>query len=261
MVRLITRLRNALSSGSERALAVRAALLETQAERGRIELEPLTTSRRDQPCFTARLEQVLEDSIVIDMPVCDGVPHPLARYESHLVIITRADGCLVGSTRVIGRTSIPSAGGDILHGYRLEIPASLQPIERRRERRLLLGDDRLREAELFVYTHKGPILGRVEDISAGGARLSCRNGHNHLQPGQQAHFRLDLPQTIGLVEEIAHIMGVEADAETGNTMVRLRFDQRVPQIAEALRRRRERCGRAEIVTRRQSVADQQSECV
>jgi hypothetical protein len=140
---------------------------------------------------------------------------------------------------VIGRARIASAGGDVLHGYRLEMPESLQTHERRREPRLLLGDDDLREAELMVYTHRGPILGRVEDISAGGARLSCRNGHDRLEPGQQALFRVVL-QGIGTVEEIAHVVDALPDEESGHLIVRLLFDRRVERIADVMRARARR---------------------
>jgi hypothetical protein len=217
---------------------VRTVLTWAQRSRARVELEPLTMTTRMPVALTARIEHVLEDAFVVSQPVVDGVVRPLGRFETYRLAIASPQGRMTGDTQALGRIKIATAGDALLYGYRLSLPPRIQISRRRRDLEILMGRDTVREGELYIINHRGPVLGLVEEVSATGARLLCRNGRNHIAVGQDAFLKLDLPDPLGPIREMVSVTSVDPDEETGCLNVRVAFEKRNQRISDVLRRAR-----------------------
>ncbi len=213
---------------------VRDALLEAQKTRARLELEPLTPTSKLGTVLRTSVEQVQRDAFDVGQPTADGKPRQLARYEPYRISFLLDRGRIIGQTEAQGRVKIPAGGGQTLYGYRLAFPATLHAIDLRREMRLLLGNDLVREAKLQLLGRAGPVMGLVKDISATGASLICRNADEHVRRSQQAHFKLDLPEPIGELREMVTIVGVEPDPQSDGVLVRIVFQKKVQAMVDVL---------------------------
>ena len=179
------------------------------------------------------IEEVRDDCFVIAMPVNVGVTRQLARFGLYTVAFDGPGGRLSGQSRAIARTRVSTVDGLTIPGYRMEIPSALHTEERRSELRALLGGDLATEGELRVLSHPGTIYGVVEDLSAGGARIRCRNAPTGLHDGDRGIFLLDLPEPIGEVNEMVRLLAVEVLPDGGHS-VRVQFRDRNQAIAKAL---------------------------
>jgi hypothetical protein len=232
--RLFSRVRDALASRQGQSSDVRRLLQEAMRSRTRIELVSLTGGESDGGTIATVIERVREDDVVIDRPAVGGIIRMLGRFEHFTLTFVANIGTVTGETQALGRVRIATEGEAELYGYRLAIPRALHVLDRRRSSRGLLGSS-IVEAELHVYSHRGPILGIVEDISPGGARLRCRNAGRHLQPGQRVPFTLTLPAPIGVIMETVTIVGLEPDPALASLTVRISFPRKNQKIADALR--------------------------
>jgi len=175
------------------------------------------------------------DGFVITQPTCDGHVRPLARYEWFRLSLTVPEGVISGTTQVLGRFKSRS-DGNVIFGYRMSMPETIDTTYRRRDLETLMGDNALREAELHVFGRQGPIHGLVEDMNSSGAQLRCRNGGQHLRCGEEAFFKMNLSDTIGSIWEPAQIVAAEMCPETSSITVRVTFASPNHAIGEALRR-------------------------
>jgi len=213
---------------------VREILAQAIETRARVELLPSLRGTGDERPFVTTVEELGEEGMVVAMPSLGGAARPLGRFESYRMTITHAQKAWTGSTGSLGRMRYRSISGAMQPGYRLTYPEVLEPIDRRREMRLVLGADTLREASLQVAHRNGPIFGIVEDISARGLRLRCRNAASDLAEGTEGHVRLELSSAIGSIAEMVRVVGLDTDGKTGDTVVRAVFLQPVEAINRVL---------------------------
>ncbi|MBT8485368.1 MAG: hypothetical protein HKO59_02950 [Phycisphaerales bacterium] len=227
----LTRIRESWN-GEE--IDVRATVARAQDTRARVELTPEVATAANGGTLVTQIERVDDRSIVVIQPTANGAVRPLARFESYAIAISTPVGRVHGKTRTLGRVKIRAADGGTLYGYRLALPERFDVRERRSETRILLGAE-AREAELHVLSHKGAIHGLVADISAGGARLLCRNAGDHLEAGALAYFKLELPAPVGAISETVVVLGVDPVEGQTATTVRVAFEKRNVRIADAIR--------------------------
>lgn len=237
-------MRDALSAPNGASVNVRAALIEAQRTRARIDLEPMSGSGENRPSLATNVEMVLDTTFLVMRPMVGGVVRMLGRYEHYRMSFMGAEGRLTGETQSLGRTRIPNDAAQALYGYKLRLPEELTVIDRRRGLRKLMGKDLLREAELFVLGRRGPILGLVENLDAGGVSLRCRNAHGHLERGQLAEFRIRLPEPVGTIEETVQVTEIEPVTHRGVLRVRVAFLRRNDAIGDALHTDKRRGGAA-----------------
>lgn len=228
-------LRNALLGRDEVSPAVRAALLELQKSRAKLELEPVAGGGDKRLVMTTKVEQVRPDCFIVSRPIAHGAMQALGRYEHYQMRFDTPEGRTVARTQATARVRIPSSGGTVLYGHKMVFPDALQLEKPRRPVSALVGDDSVREAQLLVLGRKGPILGLVQDLDANGARLHCRNAGESLRPGQQAYLKLDLPDPVGELEEPVKITGLEPSHRPGVVTVRVAFRDKNDRIHEVLR--------------------------
>ena len=166
---------------------------------------------------------VLDDTFLVARPMVGGVVRMLGRYEHYTVSFMGADGRVTGKTQALGRARIPTDGGQTIPGYKMALPEELQLVDRRRGLRTLLGKDLVREAELHVLGRRGPILGLVDNLTPGGARLQCRNAAGHLHRGQNAEFKITLPDPVGAIQETVQITEISPATGAGVLTVGVTF--------------------------------------
>jgi len=213
-----------------------ATLAEAQRICARVELEPVTATTDESLTLRTTIEAVHEDAFIVTKPVAGGVVRPLARFEPHDLRFVGSRGLVLGRTHALGRYKMPNGADGFIYGYRLALPETLRLVEPRQPLRKLFGRDCVREAELHVLSHRGPIHGLLEDISPGGARLLCRNAPGHLAGGASALFKVELPEPVGSLQQMVRITGVESVPERGALRVRIAFEKKNEAIAAALRK-------------------------
>jgi hypothetical protein len=229
----LSQLRDALFGHEEAPPEVRAALLELQKSRAKLELEPLAGSGDKPLLLTTKVEQVRKDCFIVSRPTAGGAMQSLGRYEHYRMRFDTPEGRTLAKTQATSRVRIPSSGGTVLYGHKMAFPTALQIEKPRRPVSALMGDD-LREAQLIVLGRNGPILGLVQDLDAGGARLHCRNAGRDLRPGQQGYLKLELPAPVGHLEEPVKITGIEPSRRPGEVTLRVAFRDKNDRIHEAL---------------------------
>lgn len=229
-------MRDALSVPDDGPINVRAALIDAQRARTRVDLQPLSGADGASPAAT--IEMVLDTTFLITRPMVGGVVRLLGRYERYRMVFNGGDGRLAGETQALGRTRIPNDAGEPLYGYKMRLPETLLTVDRRRGLRRLLGRDLVREAELHVLGRRGPILGLVDTLDAGGATLRCRNAGDHLHHGQNAEFKITLPDPVGVIEETVQVTDLTPAPEPGVLQVRVLFLKRNETIGDVLRQER-----------------------
>jgi hypothetical protein len=226
---------NALFGHAAAPAEVRAALLELQKSRAKLELEPLAGGGEKPLVMTTKVEQVRESCFIVSRPIAGGAMQSLGRYEHYRMRFDTPDGRTVALTQATVRVRIPSSGGAVLYGHKMVLPASLQLEKPLRPVSALMGDDHVREAQLIVLGRSGPILGLVQDLDASGARLHCRNADENLRPGQQGYLKLSLPDSVGDLEEPVKVTGIEPSRRPGEVTVRVAFRDKNDRIDEILR--------------------------
>lgn len=202
--------------------------------RCRVELLPVHRGGTEQRPFVTTIEELGEGGFVVALPTLGGVVRPLGRFESYQLSIEHPQKVYSGSTGSLGRMRFRSSARATQSGYRLTYPESLKATERRRDVRKVLGADTLREASIQIAHRKGPMLGLVEDISARGIRVRCRNGAADIRDGAQGLLRLELAEPIGEIAEMIRIVGVESDEQSGDMVLRAIFIHPVEAIAKVL---------------------------
>ncbi|MCP3904969.1 MAG: hypothetical protein GY715_15200 [Planctomycetes bacterium] len=248
MASFLSKLREYLERPESTPVEVRETLEEARRLSARIELDPITPTTDEPLTLRATVEAVQEDAFVVTKPVAGGLVRPLARFEPHELRFVGSRGLVTGRTHALGRYKMPNGADGFLYGYRLAMPETLRLVEPRQPLRTIFGRDCVREAELHVLSHRGPIHGLLEDISAGGAKLLCRNASSHLAGGATALFKVDLPEPIGSLQQMVRIVGVEPVPDRGAVRVRITFESKNEAIVEALRK-----GRGHLLTRRRSA--------
>jgi len=211
---------------------VRRILRGALDARERIELAPIRTLLPWARPLGSTIESIDEHGFVVGQPSNGRGPgRALNRFGLYAMTVSHGGRDFAGEVQVVGRAKVPSGGRGVVYGYRLTLPRALNVVERRWDLRLVLGGDLVREAEMTVLGRSGPILGLVEDLSANGAKLRCRNGNeDELVIGRNVTFRLTLAPPIGEIDETARVSGVERDRRGGGLVVCLRFDRRIEAI-------------------------------
>jgi len=221
---LLTILRAAVAGHPPGTEATRQALKEAMKSGCPIEL---SSARPGAGASRHRVNVLaLRDAVVLTSPPFGGVGRPLCPFELLTMHVQTADGPRTGATQVLARTRIKMSDGRVLSAFKLSLPRELVSVERRRDLRRALGDDQLREARLTTLAHRSPILGLVEDISAGGACLRCRNAGRALGVGMHAHLRLELAEELGPIDDTVTILALSAGPGEGEILVRVRFHHR-----------------------------------
>lgn len=200
--------------------------------RERLELVPIRTLLPGVRPLVCTIESIDESGVVVSQPTNGGsAGRGLNRFGLYAVTVSHGGRDWTGEVQVVGRAKVRSGGSGVVYGYRLSFPHAFHAIERRRDLRLMFAGDVVREAEMRVLGRTGPILGIIEDLSAGGVKIRCRNAKDAaLALGQNVTFRLDVPPPIGEIDETARITGIEPDRQGGDLIVRLQFDTRVESI-------------------------------
>ncbi|MEM7228082.1 MAG: PilZ domain-containing protein [Planctomycetota bacterium] len=208
-----------------------------QRQGARLKVVPAARRRTAHPDenATSTIEMVRKDDFIISQPILNGHVLPLASHELIEVTVTGPDGCVTFETRAQGRFKTTSGTGKPFFGYRLDMPEELNVDERRQYHRVLVGYDVAPEATLRTPDCKMPIHAVVEDISAGGARLRCRNGADHLQMGQFGYLHLELPEPIGTVSTLVRICAVKPSSDEYATSVHLAFDRPIAELSDFIR--------------------------
>ena len=232
-VSIFTKLRTAIADHGGRG-EVRQALQQAQSRRIRVELAAL--GREDEQVLVATVEKVLDDAFIISQPLVGGTVRPLARFAGYTLTIGMGGYCLTGQTRALGRSRIRSAAGKELYGYRMELPEAFRKSERRQDLRVILGANTLREVRMRILDRQGAIHGLIEDLSAGGLSIRCRNARVDLDAGQIATVDLALPPPVGEINEVCTVIGTEVDPETGDLIAHLKFKEKIEEIEELVRR-------------------------
>ena len=194
----LSRVRQALSGRTTARGAVRRALISAQRSRARVELQPVWHRGELAKVIEATIEQVRANDLVISQPTIDGFRHPLAMREQLRMSFLTDDGLMTGRTEAKGRIKVPSGGEQMILGYRLTIPRSLEIDSRREHERVLVIPGLILEAELHTFSQHQPIHGVVLDISEGGMKIRCRNAKGKLGNGQRVYLKVELPDPIGL---------------------------------------------------------------
>jgi c-di-GMP-binding flagellar brake protein YcgR len=179
---------------------------------------------------TSTIEMVREKDVIISQPILNGRILPLATHELIEISATGPDGRLDALSRSLGRFKTESGSGKTFFGYRIELPDELRFDERRLYHRVLVGYDIAPEATLRTPKCMVPIHGVIEDLSAGGARMRCRNGAEHLQSGQYGYVHMKLPAPIGMVNALVRLCNVEVSALEHDVTVHLAFDTAIPEL-------------------------------
>ena len=93
------------------------------------------------------------------------------------------------------------------------------------------------EAWYKIGTPNGrvPIVGVVEDLSIGGAKIRCRNAGHHLETDQYAYLHLELPEPVGTIEALVRICTVSPSRVSGHVNVSVAFDKPVETLEEFIR--------------------------
>jgi hypothetical protein len=236
----LTKLQDFLERADSMPVDVRETLEEARQLSLRVELEPVTPTTDEALTLRTTIEAVQDDAFVVTKPVAGGQVRPLARFEPHHIRFVGSRGLVTGETHALGRYKMPNGGDGFLYGYRLVLPETLRLVEPRQPLRTIFGRDCVREAELHVLSHHGPILGLLEDLSPGGAKLLCRNAPGHLTGGTSALFKVELPEPLGAIQQMVRVVGVDPVPSRGAVRVRVAFERKNEAIREAMRRGRAR---------------------
>ncbi|MCA9295482.1 MAG: hypothetical protein KC983_03175 [Phycisphaerales bacterium] len=179
---------------------------------------------------TSTIEMVREKDLIISQPILNGRILPLATHELIEISATGPDGRLDAVSRSLGRFKTESGTGKTFFGYRIELPNELRIDERRLYHRVLVGYDIAPEATLRTPKCMMSIHGVIEDLSAGGARMRCRNGAEHLKAGQYGYVHMKLPAPIGMVDALVRLCHVDVSPLEQSVTVHLAFDTAIPAL-------------------------------
>lgn len=230
----LSRVRQALSGRTTARGAVRRALISAQRSRARVELQPVWHRGELAKVIEATIEQVRANDLVISQPTIDGFRHPLAMREQLRMSFLTDDGLMTGRTEAKGRIKVPSGGEQMILGYRLTIPRSLEIDSRREHERVLVIPGLILEAELHTFSQHQPIHGVVLDISEGGMKIRCRNAKGKLGNGQRVYLKVELPDPIGLLTEMVRIIHVSPDERMDRHLIGIAFRHRIGGLGQFL---------------------------
>lgn len=181
--------------------------------------------------LTVLIEQIQPEAMLVDQPSAAGSARTLARFGVYRMECTGPDGPVTGTVRVLGRARMPAGDGGTLYGYRLAMPESLRRIDRRADPRIDLAGVPALRARLRVSGIEIDLVGRAEDLSAGGASIRCPIAPLGLATGTPARIEICAPAPIGRLDEPCTIMGVVPTAEGDAMVVRIAFRTRQQRIA------------------------------
>jgi c-di-GMP-binding flagellar brake protein YcgR len=244
MAAWLSKVVHALTSFADPYEAVRPTLHAAQKARAKILLELI--SRSESAVMNASIEQVRGDDVVISQPMIGGHTYPLAFGES-LRINFMVDGVTyTGQSRCLGRIKIPAgqtgpgrSQEQLIFAYRLAMPLELKSDDQRAQPRVQLDFTVPIEAQLYAPgTMHGPMLGRLADISMGGARVITPMQAMWMFPGQSVYLKAMLPEPVGLIDELVDIARIETDETNGARSIGIRFRKRLPGLEDLIRRKR-----------------------
>ncbi len=180
------------------------------------------------------IEQVRSDDFVIGQPTVDGLQHSLATGEQLRMSFLTENGLMSGRTESRGRIKVPSGGEQMIRGYRLTIPKTLEVDTRREHERVLVIPGLILEAELRTFSQQQPIHGVVLDISEGGMKIRCRNAKGKLGNGQRVYLKVELPEPVGLLTEMVRIVHVSPDERMDRHLIGVSFRHRIEGLGRFL---------------------------
>ena len=222
--------------------AVRQPLQAAQEDRAKTTIELL--SGGEPSVMTTIIEQVRSDDIVISQPMVGGHTYPLAFGEQVRFNFAVNNVAYTGNSRCLGRVKIAS-GGDmadrtnsetLIFAYRLALPKSLDSDDQRKHPRVQLGVEYQVEAQLYAPDSvSGPLVGRLTDLSMGGARLITSMPVMFMFPGQSLFMKTAMADPVGLLDELVEIALIETDPKTGETSIGIRFRRKIGGLAELIR--------------------------
>lgn len=214
--------------------SVAAAFEAARVAGVKVELVPLLSS--NSAPMTARVLQVAETSIIIEPPVRSGSGEALRRTADYRITVPSQSAAQAGETRMLERTRL-NVDGRTVRGYRMELPRSLNGVDRRDGPRAFPSGGGT-EARLQVLGRSGPVYGMLEDLSPGGARIRCRNAPTDITSGTSVVLQATMPDPIGAIDELGTIVGAEGGSDGGETTVRVRFRAPNDVIAQGMRKKR-----------------------
>jgi hypothetical protein len=222
--------------GESEAVAQARRALDA-ARRGRVELalEPPNSATSTPIVMAATIEQVRASDLVITQPVSGGVTQRLVTGEPlRLSISVGKNGCLSGTTRVLGRAKITSGAATPLYGYRLAVPEGLYPADRRKSKRADRGFDLAREAELYKLDENEPIRGVVQNVSHGGMQIRTHEARPRLTKGERIRLVVYLPLPVGEVNRMVQVVRLTIGRNPRQRIVGVAFEREVSGLAELI---------------------------
>ena len=217
---------------------VRQVLQTAQRARTRISLEVISGGRPQAVVMTTFIEQVRENDVVVSQPSIGGLTHPLAFNETLRLSFFSSGLHHSGQTRCLGRVKVPSGGASAsstLFAYSLAFPIEIASEDRRTQPRVTLAFDVTPEAHLYAPGSTGPLLGTLADVSMSGASIRTAMAPAGIAPGQEIHLKAMLPEPVGLVDEMVQVARVNGDSRTGQNVIGVSFNRRIPGLAELIR--------------------------
>jgi c-di-GMP-binding flagellar brake protein YcgR len=184
---------------------------------------------------TTQVEQITNEEVIIAQPSIGGMTYPLAFGEALKLSFVDQKSNLSGVTKCLGRTKVQAGDGRTLFAYRLALPESIKSEERRADPRTEITQEVAPEATLYSGTMKSPIVGRLTNISMSGARVSMEAAPPGLSIGQELYLKFQMPDPIGVVDEVIEIRRLEYDRRCSKHTVGVSFRTRLDRV-EALMR-------------------------
>ena len=243
MAAWLTKVMGALGGEGAVRLSPRQILQAAQRDRLKVALEIVAPAPGQSTVLATTIEQVRDDDFVINQPSIGGLTHPLAFGEELRLSFHNRSVHHSAMTRCLGRVKIPAGGNQMLFAYRLEMPAMMRSEDRRQHPRIDLPLDLGCEAHLYAPACDGPVLGTMLDISMGGARIRTSMALDKIQIGQEIYLKSMLPEPVGLLDELVHVMRMEDDPRSEGATIGVAFTRRINGLAELIRMTQARLAR------------------
>lgn len=213
---------------------VKRLLERAQHERVRVELIDSGGSPNNPLRLSTTIEQVRDNDIVVSRPTLGGRLRPLATGGELSLVIGLDGQRLAALTRTQGRIRVKSGSGGMFYGYRLAMPESFKPEERRAAPRYEVRGDDAPDAELAVLGLNSRVHGLVIDLSATGMSMRSPNARGRVKEGQRAYLTVKLPEPVGVLKETVNVVRIQ-EHESGAIELGLGFLRQIPEVNEMLK--------------------------